>query len=65
MRQFDLLNTEETPTRYHKTELTIGINGQTGLQAGQLFTMERMYKNWSDWRVKLGVWLIRRTELQH
>ena len=63
MRQFDLLNTKETPTKHHKTELTIGINGQTGLQARQLFTMERMYKHWGDWRVKLGVWLIRRTEL--
>ena len=63
MRQFDLLDTNETPTKHHKTELTIGINGQNGLQVGQLFAMERMYKNWNDWRVKLGVWLIRRTEL--
>ena len=31
----------------------------------QLFAMERMYKNWNDWRVRLGVWLIRRTELYH
>lgn len=44
-------------------ELTIGVNGQTGLEVRQLFAMERMYKNWNDWRVKLGVWLIRRTEL--
>jgi len=63
MRQMDLLKTTKTPTKYHKTELTIGINGQKGLQARQLFTMERMYKNWGDWRVKLGVWLIRRTKL--
>ena len=63
MKQFDLLETKETPNKYHKTELTIGINGQTGLQVRQLFAMERMYKNWNDWRVKLGVWLIRRTEL--
>lgn len=63
MRQFDLLNTEKTPTKHHKAELTIGINGQTALQVGQLFAMERMYKNWNDWKVKLGVWLIRRTEL--
>ena len=28
-----------------------------------MFAMERMYKNCNDWRVKLGVWLIRRTEL--
>ena len=63
MRQFDLLNTEETLTKHHKTELTIGINGQDALQVRQLFAMEIMYKNWSDWRVKLGVWLIRRTKL--
>jgi len=63
MRNFDLLDTIETPKKHHKTELTIGINGQTGLQVRQLFAMERMYKNWNDWRVKLGVWLIRRTEL--
>ena len=63
MRNFDLLNTEETPTKHHKTELTIGINGQSGLQVGQLFTMERMYKNWNDWRVRLAVWLIRKTDL--
>jgi hypothetical protein len=63
IRQFDLLNTEETPEEHHKIKLTIGINGQTGLYTRQLFTMERMYNNWSDWRVKLGVWLIRRTEL--
>ena len=62
-KQFDLLETKETPNKYHKTELTIGINGQTGLQVRQLFAMERMYRNWNDWRVKLGVWLIRRTEL--
>lgn len=53
MRQFDLLHTKETPTKHHKTELTIGINGQTGLQVRQLFAMEKMYKNWNDWRVKL------------
>ena len=63
MRNFDLLNTQETSNKHHKTELTIGINGQNALQVGQLFAMEKMYKNWNDWRVKLGVWLIRRTEL--
>jgi ubiquitin len=63
MKQFDLLQTKKTPNKHHKTELTIGINGQEALQVRQLFAMERMYKNWNDWRVKLGVWLIRRTEL--
>jgi hypothetical protein len=63
MKQFDLLETKETPNKHHKTELTIGINGQNALQVRQLFAMERMYKNWNDWRVKLGVWLIRITEL--
>jgi|GEM_PF-1900846 len=63
MIDFDLLCTEETPNKYHKTELTIGINGQKALLTAQLFTMARMYKNWNDWRVKLGVWLIKRTEL--
>lgn len=63
IREFNLLETEETPTKYHKTELIIGINGQRGLQVRQLFTMEKMYKNWNDWRVKLGAWLIGRTKL--
>lgn len=63
MKNFDLLNTEETPNEFHKAKLTIGINGQKALQVGQLFAMERMFKNWNDWRVKLAVWLIRKTEL--
>ena len=63
MRSFDLLDTVGTPKEYHKTKLTIGINGQKALESGQLFAMERMYKNWNDWRVRLAVWLIRKTEL--
>ena len=63
MKNFDLLNTEETPNKFHKVKLTIGINGQKALQVGQLFAMERMFKNWNDWRVRLAVWLIRKTEL--
>jgi hypothetical protein len=51
MKNFDLLNTEETPNEFHKAKLTIGINGQKALQVGQLFAMERMFKNWNDWRV--------------
>ena len=58
-----LLETTNNKEDYWDAELRIGINGQTGLQVIQLFTMERMYKNWNDWRVRLGVWLIRRTEL--
>lgn len=63
MKNFDLLNTEETPNDFHKVKLTIGINGQKALEVGQLFAMERMFKNWNDWRVRLAVWLIRKTGL--
>lgn len=63
MKNFDLLNTEEAPSEFHEAKLTIGISGQKALQVGQLFAMERMFKNWNDWRVKLAVWLIRRTDL--
>lgn len=62
-REMALLETVNHNQDYWDAELRIGINGQTGLQVKQLFTMERMYKNWNDWRVRLGVWLIRRTEL--
>lgn len=62
-REMALLDTVNHNQDYWDAELRIGINGQTGLQVKQLFTMERMYKNWNDWRVRLGVWLIRRTEL--
>ena len=62
-RQMALLGTVNNKQDYWDTELRIAINGQTGLEANQLFTIERMYKNWSDWRVKLGVWLIQMTQL--
>lgn len=62
-REMALLETVNHNQDYWDAELRIGINGQTGLQVKQLFAMERMYKNWNDWRVRLGVWLIRRTEL--
>ena len=62
-REMALLETVNHNQDYWDAELRIGINGQTGLQVKQWFTMERMYKNWNDWRVRLGVWLIRRTEL--
>lgn len=58
-----LLGTENPEKSQWDAKLIIGIKGQQGLQVRQLFTIERMYKNWSDWRVRLGVWLIRRTEL--
>ena len=63
MKNFDLLNTIETPNDYHKVKLIIGINRQKALEIRQLFAMERMFKKWNDWRIKLAVWLIRRTEL--
>lgn len=63
VREMALLETVNHKQDYWDAELRMGINGQTGLQTKQLFTMERMYKNWNDWRVKLGVWLIRRTKL--
>lgn len=62
-REMALLETVNHNQDYWDAELRIGINGQTGIQVKQWFTMERMYKNWNDWRVRLGVWLIRRTEL--
>jgi len=62
-REMALLETVNHKVDYWDAELRMGIKGQTGLQAKQLFTMERMYKNWNDWRVKLGVWMIRRTGL--
>jgi len=58
-----LLETVNRNRYYWDAELRIGINGQTRLRVRQLSAMYRMYKNWNDWRVRLGVWLIRRTEL--
>lgn len=60
MALFETINHKQD---YWDAELRFGINGQTGLQVRQLFTMERMYKNWNDWRVKLAVWLIGRSKL--
>jgi hypothetical protein len=62
-REMALLETVNHKEDCWDAELRMDINGQTGLQVKQFFTMERMYKNWNDWRVRLGVWLIRRTEL--
>lgn len=62
-REMGLLETINHNQDYWDAELRIGINGQTGIQVKQWFTMERMYKNWNDWRVRLGVWLISRTKL--
>lgn len=62
-REMALLETVNNKQDYWDAELRMAINGQRGLQAKQLFTMERMYKNWADWRVKLAVWLIQRTQL--
>lgn len=62
-REMALLETVNHKQDYWDAELRMAINGQTGLQAKQLFTMKRMYKNWGDWRVKLAVWLIQRTQL--
>jgi len=62
MKALDLLNTEGTEAgNYFDAILTIGIKGQKALQVKQLFAMERMYENWNDWRVRLGVWLIGKT----
>ena len=62
-REMALLETVNHNQDYWDAELRIGINGQTGLQVKQFFAMVKMYKNWNDWRVRLGVWLIHRTEL--
>ncbi len=62
-REMALLGTINNKQDYWDAELRMAINGQQGLQVKQLFTMERMYKNWSDWRVKLAVWIIEKTNL--
>lgn len=62
-RRFDLLDTK----RLAKSEfdcdaiLEIGISGQSALNVRQLSTMERLFKNKNDWRVKLSIWLISKT----
>lgn len=64
-REMSLLDTEEIPlyTSYFDAKLTFGIRQQKALTVKQLFTIERLYKNWDDWRVRLAVWLIGKTEL--
>lgn len=62
-REMALLRTMKGK-KYWDAELTMGINGQKGLQAKQLFTMEKMYKHWNNWRVRLGVWIINSTKFQ-
>lgn len=62
-RRMALLDTENNKESCWDAELRFGIDGQTALQARQLFAMQTMYKNWNNWRVRLGVWLIRSTGL--
>jgi hypothetical protein len=64
-RRFDLIDTK----RLVKSEfdwdaiLEIGISGQDALNVKQLYTMERLFKNQKDWRIKLAIWLIGKTPL--
>lgn len=64
-RRFDLLETKRQPESQFNWDaiLEIGISGQDALTVNQLFTMERLFKNQKDWRVKVATWLIRRTPL--
>ncbi len=64
-RRFDLIETKRQPESQFNWDavLEIGISGQDALTVKQLFTMERLFKNQKDWRIKLATWLIRRTPL--
>ena len=48
---------------YYDAELKIAINGQSALSVKQLFTIERLYVHWDNWKIKLAVWLISKTPL--
>lgn len=60
-REFHLLNTEKS--KFFDAMLTIAITGQEALSVKQLFTIERLYKNWDDWRIRLAVKIIYWTKL--
>ena len=64
-RRFDLIETKRQPESQFNWDavLEIGISGQDALTVKQLFTMERLFKNQKDWKVKLAIWLIGRTPL--
>ena len=60
-RDLSLISTKEIAE--NKSELTFLINGQNALTCKQLFSIERLYKNWKNWKIKLAVWLINKTKL--
>ena len=66
-REIGLLSTKKgkfiNENCYWDAELFFGIKGQEALTVKQLFTIERLYKNWSNWKVKIAVWLISSTDL--
>ena len=66
-REIGLLETikgsPENPSHYWDSELRIGLIGQNALSVQQWFCIERLYKNWDNWKIKLAVWLIKTTKL--
>lgn len=62
-REIGLLSTEKSQIKCFDAELKFGIKGQEALTVKQLFAIERLYKNWNDWRVRIAVVLIRQTPL--
>lgn len=64
-RRFDLIETKiQLKSDFNWSSIIeIGISGQESLTVKQFYTMERLYKNKNDWRVKIAIWLINRTPI--
>lgn len=64
-KQMGLLSTKRgryiSKNNYWEAEIKFGIKGQDALTVSQAFAIERLYKNWDDWRIKLAVWIIGKT----
>ena len=47
----------------NKAQLTIQIIEKNALTCKQLFSIERLFKNWNNWKIRLTVWIINKTKL--
>lgn len=62
-KDIKLLHTRELEDNYYDAEVRLGIKGQKQLTPQQLFTIERLFKNWNNPLIKIAVMIIKKTKL--